>query len=59
MKIMTKKINLKITIEEAAERHPVPVLGTDYKVKIIYKNISLVKYFVNKFINICKIVNDN
>ena len=41
MKIMTKKINLKITIEEAAERHPVPVLGTDYKVKIIYKNIKI------------------
>lgn len=40
MKIMTKKINLKITIEEVAERHPVPVLGTDYKVKIIYKNIK-------------------
>ncbi len=39
MKIMTKKINLKITIEETVERHPVPVLGTDYKVKIIYKNI--------------------
>ena len=41
MKIMTKKINLKITIEESAERHPVPVLGTDYKVKIIYKNIKV------------------
>lgn len=40
MKIMTKKINFKITIEEAAERHPVPVLGKDYKVKIIYKNIK-------------------
>ena len=40
MKIMTKKINLKITIEETAERHPVPVLGTDYKVKIIYKNVK-------------------
>lgn len=40
MKIMTKRINLKITIEESAERHPVPVLGTDYKVKIIYKNIK-------------------
>ena len=40
MKIMTKKINFKITIEETAERHPVPVLGTDYKVKIIYKNIN-------------------
>ena len=41
MKIMTKRINLKITIEESAERHPVPVLGTDYKVKIIYKNIKV------------------
>lgn len=40
MKIMTKKINLKITIEETAERHPVPVLGTDYKVKIVYKNMK-------------------
>lgn len=41
MRIMTKKINLKITIEETAERHPVPVLGTDYKVKIVYKNIRI------------------
>ena len=41
MRIMTKKINLKITIEETAERHPVPVLGIDYKVKIIYKNIKV------------------
>ena len=40
MRIMTKKINLKITIEETAERHPVPVLGTDYKVKIVYKNVK-------------------
>ena len=41
MRIMTKKINLKITIEDSAERHPVPVLGTDYKVRIIYKNIKV------------------
>ena len=40
MRIMTKKINLKITIEETAERHPVPVLGTDYRVKVIYKNVK-------------------
>lgn len=40
MRIMTKKINFKITIEETAERHPVPVLGIDYKVKIIYRNIK-------------------
>ena len=37
MKIMTKRINFKITIEDSIERHPVPVLGTDYKVKIVYK----------------------
>ena len=40
MRIMTKKINLRITIEETAERHPVPVLGIDYKVKIVYKNVK-------------------
>lgn len=40
MKIMTKRINLKITIENVLERHPVPVLGIDYKVNIIYKNIK-------------------
>ena len=53
MKIMTKKINFKITIEETAERHPVPVLGTDYKVKIIYKNIKITELDVeNKTIKI-------
>lgn len=41
MRIMSKKINLKRTIEETAERHPVPILGTDYKVKIIYRNIKV------------------
>ena len=40
MKIMTRKIKLKITIEQTTERHPVPVLGTDYKVKIVYKNVK-------------------
>ena len=40
MRIMTKKINLKITIEQSIERHPVPVLGIDYKLKITYKNIK-------------------
>lgn len=40
MKIMTKKINFKITIEDVIERHPVSVLGIDYKVKIVYKNIK-------------------
>lgn len=53
MRIMTKKINLKITVEEVAERHPVPVLGVDYKVKIIYKNIKVAELDVeNKIIKI-------
>lgn len=38
MNIKTKKLNVKITIESTAERHPVPVLGQNYKMKIIYKN---------------------
>ena len=29
--------------EKAIERHPVPILGIDYKVKIVYKNIKLVE----------------
>ena len=40
MRIMTKKINFKITIEQSIERQPVPVLGIDYKLKITYKNIK-------------------
>lgn len=40
MNIKTKKINVKITIQNSIERHPVPVLGTDYKVKIIYRNVK-------------------
>ena len=41
MKIMTRRMNLKIAIEKEIERHPVPVLGIDYKVKIEYKNIKI------------------
>ena len=53
MKIMTKNIKLKITIEESAERHPVPVLGTDYRVKIVYKNVKFAELDVeDKLINI-------
>ena len=53
MRIMTKKINLKISIEESVERHPVPVLGVDYKVKITYKNIKFAQLDIeNKLIKI-------
>ena len=37
MKIMSKKINFKITIENVIERHPVQVLGRDYKLKLFIK----------------------
>lgn len=40
MNIKTKRINVKITIQNEIERHPVPVLGVDYKVKIVYKSIK-------------------
>lgn len=37
--VKSKKI-VKIS-NQSIERHPVPVLGIDYKVKIIYKNIKI------------------
>ena len=43
----------KQTINNTIERHPVPVLGIDYKVKIIYKNIKITELDVeNKTIKI-------
>ena len=45
--IMTINRNLVTTLE----RHPVPVLGTDYKVKIVYKNVKVTELYVdNKLI---------
>ena len=41
MILVRKNINTKIYTNTAIERHPVPVLGIDYKVKIIYKNIKI------------------
>lgn len=41
MNIVRRKINVKTYIETSIERHPVPVLGTDYKVKIVYKNVRI------------------
>lgn len=41
MNIVRRNINKKIYTNIAIERHPVPVLGIDYKVKIIYKNIKI------------------
>ena len=39
--VKSKKI-VKIS-NQSIERHPVPVLGIDYKVKIIYKNIKIIE----------------
>ncbi len=48
-----RNINTKITEIQAIERHPVPVLGVDYRVKIIYKNIKIAELNVeNKTIKI-------
>lgn len=53
MNLTKKKINLKTSINSGIERHPVPVLGIDYKVKIIYKNTKITELDVeNKTIKI-------
>ncbi len=41
MNTTKRKINLKTTANTNIERHPVPILGVDYRVKIIYKNTKI------------------
>ena len=41
MNLVKNKTNIKISVNTSIERHPVPVLGIDYKVKIVYKNIKI------------------
>lgn len=48
MNIVTRKVNVKTTVNTSIERHPVPVLGVDYKVKIEYKNIKITELDVDK-----------
>lgn len=38
---LVKRIEIRTTTKSIIERHPVPVLGIDYKVKIEYKNIKI------------------
>ena len=53
MNIVKRRTNIKLSINNSIERHPVPVLGVDYKVKIIYKNIKITELDVeNKTIKI-------
>ena len=42
------KIKIKTTKETSIERHPVPVLGTDFKVKIVYKNVKVPELDIEK-----------
>ena len=53
MNLVKRKINVKTAVNNSVERHPVPVLGIDYKVKIVYKNIKITELDVeNKTIKI-------
>ena len=53
MNKIKSKIKLTRAINSTLERHPVPVLGIDYKVKIIYKNTKVTELSVeNKLIKI-------
>lgn len=53
MNIVRRKTNVKLAINQSIERHPVPVLGVDYKVKIVYKNAKITELNVeNKTIKI-------
>ena len=48
MNLVKRKISVKSTVNNVIERHPVPVLGIDYKVKIVYKNIKITELDVEK-----------
>lgn len=53
MYLTKRKENIRTNVNSSNERHPVPVLGIDYKVKIIYKNIKITELDVeNKTIKI-------
>lgn len=41
MNLVKRRTSVKLTINNSIERHPVPLLGVDYKVKIIYKNVKI------------------
>lgn len=41
MNLVKKNIKLKTIVNTSVERHPVPILGIDYRVKIEYKNVKI------------------
>lgn len=53
MNLVKRRTKVKTTIKPAIQRHPVPVLGIDYKVEIIYQNTKITELTVeNKTIKI-------
>ena len=53
MNIVKRRTNVRLIVNNSIERHPVPVLGIDYRVKIVYKNIKITELDVdNKTIKI-------
>ncbi len=53
MNLVKRNIKVKTLVSNTIERHPVPVLGMDYKVKIIYKNTKITELDIeNKTIKI-------
>ena len=48
MNIVKRKTNIKLVVNSSIERHPVPVLGVDYRVKIVYKNIKITELDVEE-----------
>ena len=50
MNMVKRKVNVKISTNSIIERQPVPVLGIDYKVRIIYKNIKIAQLDVENSI---------
>ncbi len=53
MNIVKRRINTKILVNSTIERHPVPILGIDYRIRIVYKNIKITELDIeNKTIKI-------
>lgn len=53
MNLVKRKTGVKTTTKPVIQRHPVPVLGIDYKVEIIYQNTKITELTVeNKTIKI-------
>ena len=53
MNITKRKINIRNIENKEIERHPVPILGINYKVKITYENIKITELSIeNKTIKI-------